>query len=243
MSELIKIQNTDGIPTVSSREVAEHFEKEHKNVLQSIKNLTAENSAVKNMFIESKYISSRGREEKEYLMTRDGFSLVVMGFTGKKALEWKLKYIEAFNKMENSLKQGIKANELKIKQDRATAMLLNAQSRMIKTLMSNTKDKNLSHIAIDVMGIKAVEQVTGQNMNQYLPESEKLYSAAEVGKMFGVSAAKIGRTANANGLKNDKYGKNVMSKSQYSTKEVTQFLYNDNGIKALECLLGYSATV
>lgn len=62
-----------------------------------------------------------------------------MGFTGKKALEWKLKYIEAFNKMETALKQAIptldvaKAKELKIKEDRATAMLLNAQNRMIKT--------------------------------------------------------------------------------------------------------------
>lgn len=40
---------------------------------------------------------------KCYLMTRDGFSLLVMGFTGQKALEWKLRYIEAFNEMENSL--------------------------------------------------------------------------------------------------------------------------------------------
>jgi phage regulator Rha-like protein len=44
------------------------------------------------------------RTQKEYLLTRDGFSLVVMGFTGQKALQWKLKYIEAFNKMEAQLK-------------------------------------------------------------------------------------------------------------------------------------------
>lgn len=51
------------------------------------------------MFEKTTYISTRGREENEYLMDRDGFSLLVMGFTGKKALEWKLKYIDAFNKM------------------------------------------------------------------------------------------------------------------------------------------------
>ena len=56
---------------------------------------SAENSA--NLFIQSEYADKYGRMQKEYLMTRDGFSLLVMGFTGSKALEWKLKYIEAFN--------------------------------------------------------------------------------------------------------------------------------------------------
>ena len=62
------------------------------------------------------YISSRGREENEYLMDRDGFSILVMGFTGKKALEWKLKYIEAFNNMEEKLKSSnILTDEEKLK--------------------------------------------------------------------------------------------------------------------------------
>lgn len=242
-NQLINITNNDGVLTVGSIEVARHFEKQHKNVLQTIHDLVAENSAAKNMFIESTY-ENRGKQYPQYLITRDGFSLLVMGFTGKKALEWKLKYIEAFNKMETALKQAIptldvaKAKELKIKEDRAAAMLLNAQNRMIKTLLSNTKDKNLSQIAIDVMGIKAVEQITGKNMNQYLPECEKLYSATEVGGMFGVSAMKIGKTANASGLKNDTYGKTVMSKSKHSSKEVQQFLYNEKGVQALGKILG-----
>lgn len=242
-NQLINIANNNGVLTVGSVEVARHFEKQHKHVLQTIYDLAAENSAAKNMFIESTY-ENRGKQYPQYLITRDGFSLLVMGFTGKKALEWKLKYIEAFNKMETALKQAIptldvaKAKELKIKEDRATAMLLNAQNRMIKTLLSNTKDKNLSQIAIDVMGIKAVEQITGKNMNQYLPECEKLYSATEVGGMFGVSAMKIGKTANASGLKNDTYGKMVMSKSKHSSKEVQQFLYNEKGVQALGKILG-----
>lgn len=55
------------------------------------------------MMIESKF-EHRGNEYTEYLLTRDGFSLLVMGFTGSRALEWKLKYIEAFNKMEQAIK-------------------------------------------------------------------------------------------------------------------------------------------
>ena len=107
----IEINNENGVLTVSSLQIAENFEKEHRNVVQSIENLTAENSAVKNLFIESTYINERGRSYKSYDITRDGFSLLVMGFTGKKALEWKLKYIEAFNLMEKKIK------ELAIQQD------------------------------------------------------------------------------------------------------------------------------
>lgn len=54
-------------------------------------------------FIPSEYRDAKGEMRKEYLLTRDGFSLLVMGFTGEKALSWKLKYIEAFNEMEKEL--------------------------------------------------------------------------------------------------------------------------------------------
>ena len=100
----ITLFNQNGRILASSRDVAEKFGKAHKDVLDSIRNLTAENSAVKNMFVSSTYKNSRGRNYDEFLMDRDGFSLLVMGFTGKKALEWKLKYIDAFNKMEETLK-------------------------------------------------------------------------------------------------------------------------------------------
>lgn len=105
MNGLINIENKDGVLLVSSREVAERFEKEHKHVLETIRSLVAEKSATKNMFIESSYIN-RGKSYPEYLLTRDGFSLLAMGFTGAKALEWKLKYLEAFNKMEEVIKTG-----------------------------------------------------------------------------------------------------------------------------------------
>lgn len=101
MNELIKIKNDQMV--VGSLDISENFEKEHKDVLEAIRNLTAENSAVKAMFFSSTYTNERGREYPEYLMNRDGFSLLVMGFTGKQALTWKLKYIDAFNKMESNI--------------------------------------------------------------------------------------------------------------------------------------------
>lgn len=103
---LVKImeRNKEEILTANSREVSEHFEKQHKDVLEAIRNLAAENSAAKSMFIETIY-ESRGKQYPQYELTRDGFSLLVMGFTGTKALEWKLKYIDAFNEMEKELKR------------------------------------------------------------------------------------------------------------------------------------------
>ena len=102
MNEIILSQTGSEI-TADSRDIAENFDKQHKDVLEAVRNLTAENSATKSMFIESSY-ESRGKEYPCYLMNRDGFSVLAMGFTGSYALEWKLKYIAAFNKMENSLR-------------------------------------------------------------------------------------------------------------------------------------------
>lgn len=101
----IIITNTNGKLTTSSLGVAEKFEKRHSDVLETIENLITENSVIRNMFIESSYkVAGNNKTYKRYELNRNGFSLLVMGFTGKKTLEWKLKYIEAFNLMEEKLK-------------------------------------------------------------------------------------------------------------------------------------------
>jgi len=100
----------------SSLQVAKVFEKEHKNVLRDIRVLlnfepsSAEINPlnfelVKSMFFKSTYKDEKGEKRPMYYMNRDGFSLLAMGFTGKKALEWKLKYIQAFHRMENTIKK------------------------------------------------------------------------------------------------------------------------------------------
>lgn len=103
MKQLVVINNNQIV--VSSKDLAEHFGKQHKHVIENIRDiLSAENSA--NEFFHEESYSYNGRRLPMYLMNRDGFSLLAMGFTGKKALQWKLKYIEAFNEMEETLKQG-----------------------------------------------------------------------------------------------------------------------------------------
>lgn len=102
MVELV-FKSRKGNPVTTSLIVAEIFEKDHKNVIQAIENLVAENSAAK-FFAKSSY-ENRGKQYPMYFMNRDGFSLLVMGFTGEKALKFKIDFIEAFNAMEAELKQ------------------------------------------------------------------------------------------------------------------------------------------
>lgn len=103
MEKLVIMNNHQAVTT--SLKVAEVFEKEHKDVMKSIRNLTAQNCAVLKMFVEDKYINSQNKQQPMYYMNRDGFTLLAMGFTGSKAMEFKLKYIEAFNKMEQAVRQ------------------------------------------------------------------------------------------------------------------------------------------
>ena len=100
----VQVINNNGELVVSSRKVAEDFGKQHKDVLENIRNiLVAENSATK--FFHATTHEYRGQQFPEYLMNRDGFSLLVMSFTGREAMQWKIKYINAFNAMEKKLKE------------------------------------------------------------------------------------------------------------------------------------------
>ncbi|MCR0212049.1 Rha family transcriptional regulator, partial [[Clostridium] innocuum] len=103
---IITYDNDHQQPVVSSLQIAEDFGKQHKNVIQSIQNLVAENSAAKSWFYETTY-ESRGKQYPMYLMNKDGFTFLVMGFNGKLANEWKIKYIQAFNAMERQIKDGL----------------------------------------------------------------------------------------------------------------------------------------
>lgn len=100
----IVFQGSEGQPLTNSVLVAEKFGKKHYNVIQAIKKLTIENSIVKNMFVETTYLSGKQQEQPMYIMNRDGFTLLAMGFTGQKALQFKLDYIDAFNKMEQTIR-------------------------------------------------------------------------------------------------------------------------------------------
>lgn len=108
MLDLVTL-NKDNKPTTTSKILADRFNKVHRDVVRAINNLDIpEDFRVRN-FAQSKFKADNinGLEYDCYEMTRDGFTLLAMGFTGKKAMEWKVKFIEAFNQMEAAVKQNL----------------------------------------------------------------------------------------------------------------------------------------
>lgn len=108
MNNLVfKGQNNQAL--TNSLLVAEKFGKEHQHILRDIRNLIGgmSNFGETPYFVETSYIHEQnGREYPMYVMNRDGFTLLAMGFTGEKALKFKLEYINAFNQMEETIKSG-----------------------------------------------------------------------------------------------------------------------------------------
>lgn len=94
---------------INSLELSKVFEKDHRNILRTINNLLDDDFTKLN-FALSEYTDSTGRKLPCYNLTRDGFSLLVMGFTGQKAYKWKIEFIKAFNLMEAELNR-IKATQ------------------------------------------------------------------------------------------------------------------------------------
>lgn len=103
MEELVIMYDQQAVTT--SLQVAENFGKRHDNVLRDIDTIKKDVPNFEEMFIETTEPDSYGRDRRIYYMNRDGFSLLAMGYTGSKAMEFKLKYIEAFNKMEQVVRQ------------------------------------------------------------------------------------------------------------------------------------------
>lgn len=103
----IEIAKHQGAIVVRSTEIAEHFGKRHDHVLRDIDRMIREAGAHSpdmgtELFFATTFKNDRNRQYREFLMSRDGFALIAMGFTGAKALQWKLKYIDAFNQMEKA---------------------------------------------------------------------------------------------------------------------------------------------
>ena len=139
------VTSYNGVLVADSLEVADRFGKRHADVLRTIDGLITEvatqncvtNAEPEDYFIPAEY-QNRGKTYKKYLLTRDGFSLLVMGFTGPAALHWKLLYIESFNKMEEALKMQ-KANEQLIA-DAAELILKKVMPEIVKAVGSATAE-------------------------------------------------------------------------------------------------------
>lgn len=191
----VQVINNNGELVVSSRQVAENFGKPHNDVLKSIRETLGglgNFSHTKEMFRLTTYIHSQnGQTYSEYLMNRDGFSLLAMGFTGTKALQWKIKYISAFNAMEKKLKEvsvpqsldetlnadvlfliaskwkadSDKCKELEVKVAELEAQL-NVKSQVTPALLSAPEDDKRLYTVTDIA--KDYEGMTARKLNELL---------------------------------------------------------------------------
>ena len=99
----------DGQPCTTSLKIAEVFGKQHRNVLQAIRDLEAPADFAQLNFKRGTYLDANQQERPMFHITRDGFTLLAMGFTGKAAMRFKVAYIEAFNAMEQQLRAQVPA--------------------------------------------------------------------------------------------------------------------------------------
>ena len=171
MNELINVLRQDGNLVVSSREVATNFGKNHQHVLRDIDELKRGVQNWTDLFIPSSYMHEQNKQEyREYLLTRDGFTLLAMGFTGKKALDWKLKYIEAFNKMENLINKPIPTDLQvlqgmlnKLIEQEAEVKVISEQTQAIKDTIVAEYDNWREEIKRQINAIQKKSSMTYQD--------------------------------------------------------------------------------
>lgn len=107
----IKKINKEDVTVVTSLDVAETFEKRHDNILKDIRELKCSDKFRLLNFEQSEYLNQQNHKQPMYYITRDGFTLLAMGYTGEKAMAFKEAYINQFNAMEKALISKIKERE------------------------------------------------------------------------------------------------------------------------------------
>ena len=197
MKDLVFRGQNDQVITTSLL-VAETFEKEHRNVLKSIRKLmSATNVAVAQMFDETTYVNEQGKEQPMFVMNRDGFTLLAMGFSGEKALEFKVKYINAFNKMEAELKSQQTKQLSAAESLLQSVQLLVAHERQLAILEHNQKNMQgaISSLYDKVYGMQFETDMVKQKLNNEIDRFTVIgYCSAHNIPMTRKEAAIIGGT-------------------------------------------------
>jgi len=205
----------------SSVQVAKTFGKQHKHVLESIKNLVAENSAAKSMFAEGSY-ENRGKEYRMSYVNRDGFTLLAMGFTGNRALEFKLKYISAFNQMENEIKT----------MSKDSYMIDDRVKRAEKWI---TEEKERQRLALEVKKDKPKADYFDKQM-----KNPGLMTTTVIAKSYGMTANKLNKLLNKLGVIY-KQGKNWIMYDKYAHQGYADYeQWSDEDNKHVHMLLKWT---
>ena len=197
MDELVYLKNDEAV--CNSLQVAKKFEKRHDKLIAEIKRMypdligrgCVQNGGAK-FFFESTY-ENRGKRYPMYLMNRDGFSLLVMGFTGRGALEWKLQYIKAFNQMENIIRE--KTTQTWVETRKIGKLTRKAETDTIQKLVEYAKEQGSTHaemlymtyskLANKMAGINNRDEATVMQLNNLSLMENIILHEIDLGIMQG----------------------------------------------------------
>ncbi|MGP1065748.1 Rha family transcriptional regulator [Serratia sp. CY56810] len=220
------------VTKMSSREIATLTGKQHKHVLDDCRKMF-EALKIQSAEFSADYRDERGRTYQEFLLDQDLTMTLVMGYSiplrHKVAKRWReLETGEALPTKSNSgLPEYRRARTLKMTVEAVTNLF-----DLMPNLAPEAKQAAAASLINPVAGFDAIP----------LPKlQEHYYSAGEVGEILGVSANKVGRLANAHGLKKEEYGMFVMDKSKHSVKQVEAFRYNAAGVDVLRSIVSVDA--
>ena len=249
-------ESAQGKIVTSSQAVAYYFEKDHGKVLRSIRSLLSfqetsesmtKNGYTPKWFYEYQYTNEQNHQTyPAFLMTRDGFTLLAMGFTGKKALEWKIRYIQAFNEMERKLKEqeNLAAQNCSAKfktpdvappevlaQARAKTMLMNARTRQAK-LWKTLADESTGTYR-EICKVYAANILAGKEVLPLPKPPKKTMTATELGEATGLTAMNVGLLANKYNLKTTAFGQWVYDTLK-NGRQVESFRYYESAIPVIK---------
>ena len=249
-------ESAQGKIVTSSQAVAYYFEKDHGKVLRSIRSLLSfqetsesmtKNGYTPKWFYEYQYTNEQNHQTyPAFLMTRDGFTLLAMGFTGKKALEWKIRYIQAFNEMERKLKEqenptaqnctvNSKAPDVAppevLAQARAKTMLMNARTRQAK-LWKTLADESTGTYR-EICKVYAANILAGKEVLPLPKPPKKTMTATELGEATGLTAMNVGLLANKYNLKTTAFGQWVYDTLK-NGRQVESFRYYESVIPVIK---------
>lgn len=216
----------------SSKIISKNFSRNKERYLEGKHYYCLEGTQL-NEFRANRQIDVLQNVNKLYLWTEKGALLHAKSLNTDKAWQvYEFLVDNYFNpKQKKQVLTDKQAKSLEIKETNARVRLSNQFLKLAKVDTLSTEYKN-------ILVSKAAEALTGFALIP-LPQSEqKMYSATEIGEMFGVSAQKIGRVSNEHDMKTEEYGEYYRTKSQHCCKEVDSFVYNDKAVERFREIFG-----
>ena len=190
MDELVYLKKDQAL--TDSLKVAEIFGKQHRVVLRAIEN-KIKNDPTQNCarcFFKSRYKDNKGEWRKRYLMNKDGFTFLVMGFTGKKADSWKWKYIDAFNQMEKIITE--KQTSIWIETRQQGKLIRKGETDVLEKLVEYAREQGSGHadmlymtytkLANKMAGITTRDSATNSQLNE-LSTMERVIAKVVIDEM------------------------------------------------------------